>query len=181
MKNGEHTTRMRYPRLWRAIAMLIVVVLGVYLLTLAVNGIFPEGNNTNKTGITPPSLKNQKVTPTPRETARELFKPWHLKVNGGTGAPYLVMLYPGDAVEVSATVVRSDNTWQAASPVQIQAVEEKAHVVTINMGNNNDYTLSYNQAFVLSEEPENVYIFQKTDSGKAGLLTTTVEALKAQR
>jgi hypothetical protein len=174
MKFGE----VQHRRIAFVLTAFAVGVLLAILVGIAIQGFFPQGNNIKKTTTTPPSLATQTLTPTPRETTRKLFGPWHLNVKAGTGAPYLVMLDSGGAVEVSSKAVPIGSNWRVMSPVEIVAEQATANSVKISTGDFNTYTLSYNQAFVFSNQPDAVYGFRNVGPGKAELFGTTVEALK---
>lgn len=179
MKNGERQIRVRYPRFWLGLVALVLAALVVFLVVTAIEGIFPGGNNITKTKVTPPSLTTQRLTSTPRETTREMFGPWHLLVGKGTGAPNLVMLDPGGAMEVSSKVVAIGKSWQVQAPIDIVSEKYYSTTVKFSTGGYDIYTVSYGQAFVLSDDPGSVYGFSRSSSGKVVLVGTSVQALKS--
>jgi hypothetical protein len=162
-----------FKRFWIAVGILFGLVLTAVVVFTLVNDYLPQGGNSTKNGVPQQPVTQQKLSLTPYQVMRRKLKPWHIKLGRGTAAPYLVMLEPNSSEEVSSKKVSVSASWHVASPIEIDARVPGKSTITIGamLGSiNGTYHLSYNQAFVLSDEPGYVYGFRQTGKDKVVLL-----------
>lgn len=152
----QDAPRIKYPRAWLALGVLVVLFL---LAAIVVLIFFPPRLVLDQRGSAPVGV-TQTATPNDYALLRHAFGPWRIVSNDASHASAGILLLKEDGtLEQGAVALSPDASWQPTVAIEFRDVELSGSTVLVRTTAGVVYELPVGHAFLLEARPSTVFAF----------------------